>query len=82
MAALSFDDALANLAKVTRRGPNDATARCPAHADRTPSLSVTRGKNGDAIFKCWAGCDWREVSTELGVSRRGVDRLLTRSKNS
>ena len=72
MAALSFDDALAKLAKVTRRGPNDATARCPAHADRIPSLSVTRGKNGDAIFKCWAGCDWREVSTELGVSRRGV----------
>jgi hypothetical protein len=72
MAALSFDDALAKLAKVTRRGPNDATAQCPAHADRTPSLSVTRGKNGDAVFKCFAGCDWRDVSAELGGSGRGV----------
>ena len=65
-------DALAKLAKVTRRGPNDATARCPAHADRTPSLSVTRGKNGDAVFKCFAGCDWREISAELGGNGRGV----------
>ena len=71
MAALSFDDALAKLAMVTWRGPNDATARCPAHADRTPSLSVTRGKNGDAVFHCFAGCDWRDVSAELGVSWRG-----------
>ena len=72
MAALSFDDALAKLAKVTWRGPNDATARCPAHADRTPSLSVTRGKNGDAVFHCFAGCDWRDVSAALDDSRRGV----------
>ena len=72
MAALSFDDALTKLAKVKRRGTNDATAQCPAHADRTPSLSVTRGKNGDAVFHCFAGCDWREISAALGVSRSGV----------
>lgn len=34
--------------------------RCPAHADRSPSLSIRPG-HSDLLFKCFAGCDTRDV---------------------
>ncbi len=34
--------------------------RCPAHDDRTPSLSVRVGDTR-LLFKCFAGCDTRDV---------------------
>ena len=38
--------------------------RCPAHDDRTPSLSVTVGKKA-LLFKCFAGCSRDEVMSAL-----------------
>ncbi|MBL0914146.1 MAG: toprim domain-containing protein [Sphingopyxis sp.] len=37
---------------------------CPAHNDRTPSLSVRLGTTR-LLFKCFAGCDIRSVLREL-----------------
>lgn len=33
------------------------TARCPAHDDRNPSLSINDGDDGKALVHCHAGCD-------------------------
>ncbi|SEJ91959.1 Toprim domain-containing protein [Sphingobium sp. AP50] len=38
--------------------------RCPAHADRRPSLSVRVGANA-LLYKCWAGCDTGDVIREI-----------------
>ena len=38
--------------------------RCPAHDDRTPSLSLCDGDRGP-IVRCWAGCDPRDVMAAL-----------------
>jgi hypothetical protein len=38
--------------------------RCPAHDDRTPSLSIRIGRSA-LLFKCFAGCDTREVLRAL-----------------
>ncbi len=40
-------------------------ARCPAHADRTPSLHVTEGARGTILLRCFAGCDQRAVLDAL-----------------
>lgn len=40
--------------------PGGATCRCPAHDDRTPSLSVRIGEKA-LLFKCFAGCDTIDV---------------------
>lgn len=39
--------------------------RCPAHDDRTPSLSLASGRDGGLILHCHAGCDPRDVFAEL-----------------
>jgi len=31
-------------------------ARCPAHEDRNPSLSISEGENGVPLVHCFAGC--------------------------
>ena len=42
-------------------------ARCPAHDDRKPSLSVTEANNGNVLLKCFAGCDTRDVLQAIGL---------------
>ncbi len=41
------------------------TARCPAHDDREPSLSIRDGDGGEPVFNCFAGCDWRDIKDAL-----------------
>ena len=33
------------------------TARCPAHDDHMPSLSITDADDGKALARCHAGCE-------------------------
>ena len=40
-----------------RRGSNGWTARCPAHADRSPSLSIADTADGKVLVYCHAGCE-------------------------
>lgn len=43
-------------------------ARCPAHADRSPSLSVREGDDGRALLHCFAGCEFEQVLQALGLA--------------
>ena len=40
-------------------------ARCPAHDDRAPSLSISSSKDGKVLVRCHAGCEQRDVITAL-----------------
>ena len=40
-------------------------ARCPAHDDRSPSLSISSSKDGKVLVRCHAGCDQRDVIAAL-----------------
>ena len=40
-------------------------ARCPAHEDRIPSLSISAGKGGKVLVRCHAGCDQRDLIAAL-----------------
>ncbi|WP_254473277.1 toprim domain-containing protein [Bartonella sp. B1098] len=40
-------------------------ARCPAHDDRLPSLSITNGLDGRLLLTCYAGCSFREIIQAL-----------------
>ena len=56
MTALQLAEMLA--ARPSSRGR--WLARCPAHDDRRPSLSITQGERG-ALLRCWAGCRTEDV---------------------
>jgi hypothetical protein len=43
------------------------TARCPAHDDRDPSLSVSKGEHG-ILVHCFAGCQTTDILDRLGLS--------------
>jgi putative DNA primase/helicase len=48
-----------------RRVGTTWTARCPAHDDRTPSLSIRDSVDDKVLVHCHAGCDQREVIAAL-----------------
>ena len=47
-------------------------ARCPAHDDRTPSLSIAEGRDGRAVLKCHAGCEPSAIVAAAGLSMRDL----------
>jgi len=49
-----------------RRMSRGWQAHCPAHDDRSPSLSIREGERGPLI-KCWAGCTFPEIVSALGL---------------
>lgn len=49
-------------AKRTLRG---FVCRCPAHEDKTPSLSIGYSSDGKMLVHCFAGCDQRSVIDAL-----------------
>lgn len=51
------------------------TARCPAHSDRTPSLSI-RESEGRILLHCFAGCDVERILTAVGM---GIQDLFPES---
>jgi putative DNA primase/helicase len=40
-------------------------ACCPAHDDRSPSLSISAAKDGKVLVRCHAGCNQRDVIAAL-----------------
>ena len=61
---------------------------CPAHEDRTPSLSV-KDADKSVLIKCFAGCDTEAVVSALGLTMgdlfddaRSVERSATQRKRT
>jgi len=54
--------------KGLRRSGHGYLAVCPAHEDRTPSLSIAAGDDGRVLLRCWAGCETRDIVAALGLT--------------
>lgn len=63
---MTLDQFLDRLENV-RRSNGGFMARCPAHEDRSPSLSVCEGDNGRVVVHCFAGCTVDKVCAALGL---------------
>lgn len=70
-AADPLDLLLPRLEGVKRQGER-YVARCPAHDDKSPSLSLARGEDGRALVRCWAGCETRDVLAAVGLEMRDL----------
>ena len=59
-------EVLARLDGVKRTG-GGWSAKCPAHQDRSPSLSITEGADGRILMRCHAGCETGDICRALGI---------------
>lgn len=46
--------------------PGKYIAKCPAHPDRTPSLSISDGRDA-VLLKCWPGCTVEDIVAAMGL---------------
>lgn len=58
---------LGRLDAVRKTGPDRWMARCPAHPDRIPSLSVRLGEDGRLLINCLASCEFADVVHAAGL---------------
>lgn len=66
MATTTLADVL-NKVQGLKKSGNQHKARCPAHDDKNPSLSITE-KNGKVLLHCHAGCSQQAVMDALGIA--------------
>jgi hypothetical protein len=64
---VTTQDFLDRLERVKKSG-DGWSARCPAHDDRKPSLSITAGEGDVPVFHCHAGCEQDDVVASLGLT--------------
>ena len=69
---MSVAPLLDRLEGVRLTGPRGWVARCPAHGDKTPSLSIRELPDGRALVHCFAGCDTHDVLAAIGLSLRDL----------
>jgi hypothetical protein len=68
---MTATELLCRLDGVRSRGAGKWVARCHAHQDKSPSLSIAEGGKG-LLVKCWAGCSLQEVCASLGIEKRDL----------
>jgi hypothetical protein len=61
------DNILQHFDKVRRTGPGTYLARCSAHNDRGPSLSVRERDDGVILLHCFAGCEVHDILAAVGL---------------
>lgn len=61
------EDFVSRLSKAKRTGNGRWIASCPAHDDRSPSMSVATGDDGKILFNCHSGCDQQAVVDAMGL---------------
>ena len=64
---MSVNKILNKLEKVKSNGNGSFMACCPAHADRSPSLSVKDNGDGRIMLKCFAGCETIDILQTIGL---------------
>jgi putative DNA primase/helicase len=63
---MSAAELIERLERVKRSGEG-WVARCPAHEDNRPSLSITEGEDGRVLLHCFAGCTVESIAAALGL---------------
>jgi hypothetical protein len=64
---LSADALISRLEKAKRTGAGTWLACCPAHEDKSPSLSIRELDDGRVLVHCFAGCGVDEILGAVGM---------------
>lgn len=64
---MNIDALLNRLESVRLRGTGKWSARCPAHPDNHPSLSIAEGRKG-ILLHCFSGCDAASIVAAMRLT--------------
>lgn len=62
-----IDALLSHLSKVRRTGEGRYMACCPAHDDRSPSMTIRDVGDGRILIHCFSGCSTEEILGAIGM---------------
>jgi hypothetical protein len=62
-----IEDILPHLQKVRRTGKNNWLACCPAHDDKSPSMTIHQADNGKVVVRCHAECSFESIVGAVGL---------------
>ncbi|MCL4780334.1 MAG: DNA primase [Gammaproteobacteria bacterium] len=65
---MSTELLLARLSGVREAGPGRWMARCPAHEDKRPSLSIRELSDGRVLVHCFGACQVGDVLAAVGLT--------------
>ena len=63
---------LSSLKGVNKTGENQWMAKCPAHNDKKPSLSIAIVDGSKILLRCHAGCSVEDICKKIGISPRDL----------
>ena len=66
-----LDNLLSRLDKVKKAG-RGYVALCPAHQDKSPSLSVSEADDGRVLVHCFGGCSTADVLDAVGLELKDL----------
>jgi hypothetical protein len=70
---VSTDAVLCRVTEIRSTGAARWLARCPAHDDRDPSLSIRELPDGRVLLYCFAGCATADVLDALALDWADLD---------
>ena len=65
---MTIEEFMKKLEGVRHPHPGQYSAKCPAHDDKTASLSVGKGRDNRIVVHCHAGCGHRDILAAMGLS--------------
>lgn len=64
---MNASDIAAMLTKARKTGPGRWVACCPAHEDRSPSMTIRELDDGRILMHCFTGCSIESILGALGI---------------
>lgn len=64
---MSAQDLIDRLTKVKQTGAGRWMACCPAHEDKTPSMTIRECDDGRVLVHCFGGCGAGEIISAIGL---------------
>lgn len=65
---MGIEKLLARLEGIRRNGPDRYMARCPAHLDKSPSLSIRTMADGRILLHDFGGCETGDILAAIGLT--------------
>lgn len=63
-----LENLINRLQKVKRKSRDSWIACCPAHQDKSPSMTIREVEEGKLLIHCFAGCSIEEITSSIGIT--------------